>query len=78
MWGSAQNLDQDGLLGGAEGLHRLVVGGLGEILAIDLREEAERNKCLFVEKKIVKDATVAFFPLVISRTEEDIHYYKWM
>lgn len=42
--GSAQNLDHDGLLGGAEGLHRLVVGGLGEVLAIDLEEEDEEKK----------------------------------
>lgn len=44
MRGAAQNLDHDGLLGGAEGLHRLVVGGLGEVLAIDLEGGAERNE----------------------------------
>ncbi len=44
MWCSTQNLDHDGLLGGAEGLHRLVMGGFGEVLAIDLKKEAERNK----------------------------------
>ena len=36
--GPAQDLDHDGLLGGAEGLHRLVVGGFGQVLAIDLEE----------------------------------------
>lgn len=44
MRGSAQNLDHDGLLGSVEGLHRLVVGGLGEVFAIDLEEEAERKE----------------------------------
>jgi len=44
MRGPAQDLDHDGLLGGAEGLHRLVVGGLGEVLAIDLEEEERRRK----------------------------------
>lgn len=44
MRGSAQDLDHDGLLGGAEGLHRLVVGGLGEVFAIHLQEEAERKR----------------------------------
>lgn len=44
MRGSAQDLDHDGLLGAAEGLHRLVMGGLGEVLAIDLEGDAERNK----------------------------------
>lgn len=39
---AAQDLDHDGLLGGAESLHRLVMGGLGELLAIDL-EETGRN-----------------------------------
>ena len=43
MRGSAQNLDHDGLLGGAESLHRLVVGGLGEVLAIDLEGETQRR-----------------------------------
>lgn len=44
MRGSAQDLDHDGLLGGAEGLHRLVVGGFGEVFAIHLRERAERKR----------------------------------
>lgn len=39
---SAQDLDQDGLGGSAEGLHRLLMGGLGELFAIDL-EETGRN-----------------------------------
>lgn len=34
---SAQNFNHDGLLGGSDGLHRLVVGGFREILAIDLQ-----------------------------------------
>ena len=44
MGGTAQNLDHDGLLGGAEGLHRLVMGGLGQVFAIDLEEEPGRNQ----------------------------------
>lgn len=44
MGRSAQNLDHDGLLGSAEDLHRLVMGGFGEVFAIDLEEEAGRNK----------------------------------
>lgn len=36
--GPAQDLDHDGLLCGAEGLHCLVMGGLGEVLTIDLEE----------------------------------------
>lgn len=44
--GPAQDLDHDGLLGGAESFHRLIVGGLREVLAIDLREEAEKNKIM--------------------------------
>lgn len=42
--GPAQNLDHDGLLGHAEGLHRLLMGGLGEVFAIDLQEETERKE----------------------------------
>lgn len=56
MRGSAQDLDHDGLLGGAEGLHRLVVGGLGEVFAIDLdkeEEEEERNQSAAVVEKSV-------------------------
>lgn len=55
MRGSAQDLDHDGLLGGAEGLHRLVVGGLGEVFAIDLdkEEEEERNQSVAVVEKSV-------------------------
>lgn len=41
--GPAQNLDRDGFLGGAERLHCLFVGGLGEILAIDLRNQGGEN-----------------------------------
>lgn len=41
--GSAQNLHHDGLLGSAESLHRLLMGGLGELFAIDLEEETSRN-----------------------------------
>lgn len=44
MRGSAQNLDHDGLLGSAEGLHGLIVSGLGEVFAIDLEEEPERKQ----------------------------------
>lgn len=36
--GPAQHFNHDGLLGGPDGLHRLVMGGFGEILAIDLQE----------------------------------------
>lgn len=43
MRGSPQNLDHDGLLGGAEGLHGLVVGGPGDVSAIDLEEDEERT-----------------------------------
>lgn len=39
-----QNLNHDWLLGGAEGLHRLVVGGLREVLAIDLEGEDENQR----------------------------------
>ena len=60
MRGSAQHLDHDGLLGGAEGLHRLVVGGLGQVFAIDLHkeeeeeeEEEERNRSATVVEKSV-------------------------
>ena len=57
MRGSAQDLDHDGLLGGAEGLHRLVVGGLGEVFSIDLdkeeEEEEERNQSVTVVEKSV-------------------------
>lgn len=38
MRGATQNLDHDGLLGGAEGLHRLVVGGLRQVLAVNLEK----------------------------------------
>lgn len=34
----AQDLHHDGFLGGAEGLYRLIVGGFGEVFAIDLEE----------------------------------------
>lgn len=45
--GPAQNLDHDGLLGGTEGLHCLVVGGLGQVLAIDLENrKRETNQQL--------------------------------
>lgn len=44
MWGSAQNLDHDGLLGSAEGLHCLVMGGLGEVFAIDLEDKRKRQQ----------------------------------
>lgn len=56
MRGSAQNLDHDGLLGGAEGLHRLVVGGLGEVLAIDLEEGERISSATFLKEGNHKDA----------------------
>lgn len=69
MRGSAQDLDHDGLLGGAEGLHRLVVGGLGEVFAIDLdkeEEEVERNQSAAVVEKSVwrwrRERKGFFFP----------------
>lgn len=43
MWRSAQDLHHDGILGGTKGLHRLIVGGLGEVFAIDLEERAKRE-----------------------------------
>lgn len=51
---TAQDLDHDGLLGGAEGLHRLVMGGLGEVLAVHLegeeRHESEDIHAAFISE----------------------------
>ena len=46
--GPAQNLDHDGLLGGADRLHRLIVGGLREVLAIDLNKERQTKQTLLL------------------------------
>lgn len=47
-WGAPQDLDHDGLLGCAEGLHCLVMGGLRQILPVDLHGERAtcREGCL--------------------------------
>lgn len=55
--GPTENLNHNGLLGGAEGLHCLVMGGLREVLAIDLEGEGEKQ----TEKNRQKNS-VCFFP----------------
>lgn len=47
--GTAQNLDHNGLLGGAEGLHSLVMGGLRQVLSIDLGKTQDERSDLLLE-----------------------------
>ena len=42
--GTAEHLNHDWLLGSAEGLHRLVMGGFGQVLPVDLNRHRNTRR----------------------------------